>query len=64
MACLPSTVEIPTSQLTNWILDSGAAYHMTLENSNFTPDSLVETDKYIKLEDGNFSQRNKQNKLK
>ena len=42
------------SQLTNWILDSGATFHMTLEISDFIPGSLVETDKYIEVADENF----------
>ena len=29
-----------SSQLTNWILDSGATCHMTPEVSDFIPDSL------------------------
>ena len=29
-----------SSQLTNWILDSGATCHMTLEVSDFIPGSL------------------------
>ena len=41
-----------SSQLTNWILDSGATYHMTPEFSDFIPGSLEDTDKYIEVEDG------------
>ena len=41
-----------SSQLTNWILDSGATYHMTPEVSDFIPGSLEDTDKYIEVEDG------------
>ena len=29
-----------SSQLTNWILDSGATFHMTPEVSDFIPGSL------------------------
>ena len=42
------------SQLTNWILDSGATCHMTPDISDFIPGSLVETDKYIEIVDGSF----------
>ena len=41
-------------QLTNWILDSGMTFHMTTDISDFIPGSLVETEKYIKVVDGNF----------
>ena len=41
-------------QLTNWILDSGATCHITLDISNFIPVSLVETDKYIEVADEHF----------
>ena len=43
-----------SSQLTNWILDSGATFHMTLEIQKFLPGSLVETDKYTEVADQNF----------
>ena len=36
-----------SSQLTNWILDSGAMYHMTPEVSDFIPGFLKDTDKNI-----------------
>ena len=36
-----------SSQLTNWILDSGAMCHMTPEVTNFIPGSLEDTDKFI-----------------
>ena len=42
-------------QLTNWILDSGVTCHITPDNSYFIPVSLVETDKYTEVVDGNFS---------
>ena len=60
MEWMSSNVETPrrnygnSSQLTNWILDSGATYHMTPDISDFIPSSLVETGKYIKVADGNF----------
>ena len=40
-----------SSQLTNWILDSGAMCHMTPELSDFIPGSLEDTDKYIEVAD-------------
>ena len=41
-----------SSQLTNWILDSGATCHMTPEVSDFNPGSLEDTDKCIEVGDG------------
>ena len=41
-----------SSQLTNWILDSGATCHMTLEVADFIPGSLEDTDKFIEVADG------------
>ena len=41
-----------SSQLTNWILDSGATCHMTQEVSDFIPESLEDTDKYIEVAEG------------
>ena len=41
-----------SSQLTNWILDSGATCHMTPEVSDFIPGTLEDTDKYIEVVDG------------
>ena len=41
-----------SSQLTNWILDSGATCHMTPEVTYFIPGSLEDTDKYIEVVDG------------
>ena len=40
-----------SSQLTNWILDSGATCHMTPEVPNFIPGSLEDTDKFIEVTD-------------
>ena len=37
------------SQLTNWILDSGAMCHMIPEVSDFIPGSLEDTDKHIEV---------------
>ena len=42
-----------SSQLTHWILDSGATCHMTPQVSGFIPSSLEDTDKRIKVADGN-----------
>ena len=36
-----------SSQLTNWILDSGAMCHMTPQVSDFIPCSIKDTNKYI-----------------
>ena len=41
-----------SSQLTNWILDSGATCHMTPEVSDFIPLSIEDKDKYIEFADG------------
>ena len=41
-----------SSQLTNFILDSGAMCHMTPEVSDFIPGSLEDPDKYIEVVDG------------
>ena len=60
MACISFNEESPrrdfgySSQLTNWILDSGLTFHMTSDISEFIPGSLVETDKYIKFSDGSL----------
>ena len=40
-----------SSQLTNWILDSGATCHMKPEVSDFIPGSLEYMDKYIEVAD-------------
>ena len=42
-------------QLTNWILDSGATCHMTLDISDFILGLLLEIDEYIEVADGNFA---------
>ena len=51
-------------QLTNWILDSGVTFLMTPDISDVIPVSLVETDKYIKVIDGNFVTEKKQENLR
>ena len=40
-----------SSQLTNWILDSGPTCHMTPEVSDFIPGLLEDTDKLIEVAD-------------
>ena len=60
MARMSSNAEITrryfgdSSQLTNWILDSGATCHITPDISDFIPVSLMETDIYIEIVDGNL----------
>ena len=60
MACMFSNEEShrghfeDSSQLKNWILDSGATCHMIPEISDFIPGSLEETDEYIQVSDGHF----------
>ena len=41
-----------SSQLTDWILDSGATCHMTPEVTDFIPGSLEDTDKFIEVAEG------------
>ena len=41
-----------SSQLTNWILDSGATFHMTPEVTDFIPGLLEDTDKFIEVAGG------------
>ena len=41
-----------SSQLTNWIFDSGATCHMTPEVKGFIPGSLEDTDNFIEVADG------------
>ena len=47
------------SQLTDWILDSGATCHMTPEVSDFIPGSLEDKYKKIEVADGHHSQQTK-----
>ena len=55
-----SNTEIPRryfgdkSQLTNWILDSGATCHMIPDISFFILSFLVEIDKYLEVADEHF----------
>ena len=53
-----------SSQLTNWILDSGATCHMTPEISDIIPGSLEDTDKYIEMWTDIMSRQNKEVKYK
>ena len=41
-----------SSQLTNWILDSGSTCHMKPQVQDFIPGSLEDTDKNIEVADG------------
>ena len=41
-----------SSQLTNWILESGETCHMTPEVTDFIPGSLEDTDKFIEVANG------------
>ena len=57
MACMSVNDEYSSgnfgvsSQLTNWILDSGATCHMIPEVSDFIPGSLEDRDKQIEFAD-------------
>ena len=51
------------SQLTNWILDSGATCYTTPEISNFIPGSLAETEKYTGVADGHFVTEKKNRRI-
>ena len=44
-----------SSQLTNWILYSGATCYMMPEVQNFIPCSLEDTDKHIEFADGHHT---------
>ena len=48
-----------SSQLTNWILDSGATCHITTEVTYFISGSLEDTDKYIEVAYGYHFTANK-----
>ena len=60
MARMTSNVENPrrdfgdSSQLTNWMLDSGAMFHMTQYISGFIPGTMMEREKYIEVADSDF----------
>ena len=53
-----------SSQLTDWILDSGATCHMKPEVSDLIPGSLEDTENTLKLRMDITSQRNKKYKYK
>ena len=42
------------TQLTNWILDSGATCHMTPQVSDIIPVLLEDMDKYFEVADGHY----------
>ena len=52
-----------SSQFTNFILDSVAKCHMKPQASDFIPDSLEYTDKYIEVADGHYVTANKKGQL-
>ena len=57
MVCMSDNDEFPSrgfgdhSQLTNWIFNSGAMFHMTPQVSGFIPVSLEYIDKHIEVAD-------------
>ena len=51
-----------SSQLTNWVLDSGSTCHMMPEVLDFIPGSLKYTDIHIEVADGHLYQQNKKDK--
>ena len=53
-----------SSQLNNWILDSGATCHMTPEVTVFIPGSLYDTDKYIEVADGHHVTAKQKNSVR
>ena len=61
---IPSRYFGDSSQLTNWILDSGATYHITPQVSDFIPGSLEYTDKYIEFSHGHYVTDKKKGKVK
>ena len=52
-----------SSQLTNWVLDSGETCHMTPQVSHFIPGKLEDTDKHIEVTDGNHVTEKQKGKL-
>ena len=48
----PSRYFGDSSQLTNWVLDSGEMCHMTPQVSDFIPGLLEDTDKHIEVAGG------------
>ena len=53
-----------STQLTNWILDSGAMCHMTPEVLEFLPGSLEDMDNHIEVTDGHHNTAEKNDKYK
>ena len=53
-----------SSWLDNWILYSGATFHMTPEVSYFIPGSLEDKDKYIEVTDIHHVTAKKKDKYK
>ena len=53
-----------SSQLTNWVLDSGATSHITPEVSDFISGLLEDTDKHIEVLDGHHAMAKKKDKYK
>ena len=51
-----------SSQLINWILDSGATCHMMPQVSDFIPGWFEDMDEYIEVEDGHHVTKNKKGK--
>ena len=52
-----------SSQLNNWIFDSGATCHMTPQVSYFIPGPLEDTDKHIEVVDGHHVTSKKKGKV-
>ena len=52
-----------SSQLTNWVLDSGATCHMTSQVSGFIPSLLEDTDKYIEAADEHYVRAKQKGKI-
>ena len=53
-----------SSQLTNYILDSGGTCHMTPQVSYFIPGLLEDMDKYIEVADGNYVPEKQKGRVK
>ena len=52
-----------SSQLINWILDSGATCHMTPQVSDFIPGSLEDTDEHSGVGDGHHVTENQKGQV-
>ena len=53
-----------SSQLTNWILDSGATCYMTPEVSDFIPCLLEDRDKHIEVLEGHHATAGKKGQVR